>query len=148
MGSKPQFRPFEATDKKSCLTLFDRNSPEYFSPNERMEYAQFLDSRPDYYQVCILDNHVIGAYGIYTASGSCASLHWILFSPPVQGHGLGSIVMSLAIEELKEKKIPLLNISASHKSAPFFARFGAKDIKTTPDGWGHGMHRIDMELKY
>ena len=39
-----------------------------------------------------------------------------------------------------------VSIAASHKSAPFFARFGARIVETTPDGWGPGMHRVDMEL--
>jgi hypothetical protein len=39
-----------------------------------------------------------------------------------------------------------IRIAASHRSAPFFARFGAETVRETPDGWGPGMHRIDMEL--
>ncbi len=39
-----------------------------------------------------------------------------------------------------------LHIAASHKSAPFFARFGAQETATTPNGWGRDMHRVDMEL--
>ena len=32
------------------------------------------------------------------------------------------------------------------KAAAFFARFGAIEKVTTPDGWGPGMDRVDMEL--
>ncbi|WP_242112849.1 hypothetical protein [Luteimonas aquatica] len=41
---------------------------------------------------------------------------------------------------------PTLHISASHKSAPFFARFGALETARVPDGWGPGMHRVEMRL--
>ena len=41
---------------------------------------------------------------------------------------------------------PLIEIAASHKSAPFFAKFGATVTAHTVDGWGNGMDRIDMEL--
>jgi hypothetical protein len=37
-----------------------------------------------------------------------------------------------------------VKIAASHLSAPFFAKFGAVPLRTTDDGWGPGMHRVDM----
>ena len=51
------------------------------------------------------------------------------------------------------KKIALINklftidIAASHLSAPFFKKFGAIEIKIIEDGWGKGMHRVNMKLK-
>jgi hypothetical protein len=39
-----------------------------------------------------------------------------------------------------------IDIAASHLSAPFFTRFGAKEVRCTKDGWGAGMHRVDMLL--
>jgi hypothetical protein len=39
-----------------------------------------------------------------------------------------------------------VDIAASQKSAAFFARFGAVTLKVVDNGWGTGMHRIDMEL--
>jgi hypothetical protein len=41
----------------------------------------------------------------------------------------------------------IVRISASHKSAPFFERFGAEPTSVTEDGWGPGMHRVQMELQ-
>jgi hypothetical protein len=40
----------------------------------------------------------------------------------------------------------MLDVAASQHSAPFFARFGARELARTDDGWGPGMHRVDMEL--
>ena len=39
-----------------------------------------------------------------------------------------------------------LQIAASHKSAPFFAGFGDREVATTPNGFGPGRHRVDMVL--
>ena len=40
----------------------------------------------------------------------------------------------------------VIDIAASHLSAPFFARFGANEVSFTREGWGPAMHRVDMEL--
>jgi len=144
---EPQIRSFRVTDRQACLALFDENCPDYFAQNERDEYAQFLVVQPSSYQVCILDNRVVGAFGLYATSSGHTALHWILFSPSVQGRGLGSIVMFRVVRELKEKGSSTLRISASHKSAPFFAKFGATELATITDGWCPGMHRVEMQIE-
>ncbi|WP_266158855.1 GNAT family N-acetyltransferase [Dyella silvatica] len=144
--TETQFRDFAATDRPACLLLFDMNCPTYFAPNERDDYAQFLDQHASAYKVCVLDGHIVGAYGLYVVGTDSRALHWILFTPAIHGYGLGSMVMSRVIAAAKEDKASILHISASHKSAPFFAKFGAVAQSTTVDGWGPGMHRVDMQL--
>jgi hypothetical protein len=39
-----------------------------------------------------------------------------------------------------------VRISASQVSAPFFARCGARELSRVRDGWGPGMHRVEMEI--
>lgn len=141
-----RFRPYEDTDRSACLALFDANCPEYFAPNERCDYSQFLEARPDNYNVCLLGGFVVGAYGLYPLAEGGAALHWILLSPAVQGRGLGSAIMTRVISEMKHAGRSVLRISASHKSAPFFSRFGAIELSTAVDGWGPGMHRVEMQL--
>ncbi len=65
----------------------------------------------------------------------------------MQGRGLGSAIMAHVLEKARRSGMRILRIAASHKSAPFFARFGAETVAETPNGWGPGMHRIDMELR-
>lgn len=145
-NTEPQFRDFMAADRTSCLLLFDMNCPAYFAPNERDDYAQFLETHASQYKVCLLDGHIVGADGLYATDADNRALHWILFSPAIHGFGLGSMVMSRVIDEAKASNASLLHISASHKSAPFFARFGATELSTTTDGWGPGMHRVEMRI--
>lgn len=147
VNAEPQIRSFSVIDQPACLALFDENCPDYFAQNERDEYTRFLDAQSGSYQVCILDDHVVGAYGLYATSSGHTALHWILFSPSVHGRGLGSYVMSRVIRELKEKGSFKIIISASHKSAPFFAKFGATEMATITDGWGPGMHRVEMQIR-
>ncbi len=146
MAPQPHFRPYQPADRPACLALFDENCPEYFALNERDDYAAFLDHRAENYLVCVLADRLVGAYGLYPVNGGGAALHWILLSPSVHGMGLGSIIMNRLVGQVRAGGLLPLLISASHKSAPFFARFGAVETSTTPDGWGPGMHRVEMQL--
>ena len=46
MATNVTFRSYVSTDKSVCLKLFDANCPEFFAPNERVDYAEFLDASP------------------------------------------------------------------------------------------------------
>lgn len=142
-----EFRPFAAVDLSACLALFDANCPAFFTPKERADYEKFLRETPWPYQVCEVAGRVEGAFGLFAREPGRASLNWILMSPSVQGSGLGSRMMQHAIDAARRLDCGVIDIAASHKSAPFFTRFGARTLHETADGWGPGMHRIDMELR-
>ena len=55
-------------------------------------------------------------------------------------------MVSYAKKMAKDSNMKVIDIAASHLSAPFFEKFGAKTIKEITDGWGLDMHRVDMEL--
>jgi len=141
------FRTYCVQDKTICLEIFDRNCPQYFAPNERQDYETFLDSNPKGYELCSLAGSVVGAYGISEDQAGHQNLNWILLSPTAQGTGVGSAIMKRVLMRAKDSSRFNLYIAASHLSAPFFAKFGATIIKETEDGWGPGMHRVDMVIK-
>lgn len=140
------FRAYRTSDRSTCLTLFDENCPASFAPNERDDYATFLDAATSHYVVCLQGGTIVGAYGLYPVEDGGSALRWILVSSSLQGAGLGSIVMAHVLSDLRASARFPLHISASHKSAPFFAKFGATEIHTIPDGWGPSMHRVEMRL--
>ncbi|MCG9609125.1 GNAT family N-acetyltransferase [Vibrio harveyi] len=114
--------------------------------NEREDYAEFLDSDPQGYEVCFLNGELVGAYGLSGKTQAFHSLNWILISPKAQGMKIGHEFMSRAIHRAEQLNIPQIKIAASHLSAPFFAKYGAVELNYIPDSWGVDMHRIDMEL--
>lgn len=144
--SPPRFRSYRASDQWPCLALFDASCPEYFDPSERADYQQFLANDTAEYQVCLRDDRVVGAYGVYPLLPDRCAVRWILTAPDVQGQGVGSAMMAHGLDRARSIGARRLKIAASHKSAPFFARFGARATETTENGWGPGLHRVDMEL--
>lgn len=98
-----------------------------------MAYEAFLDPGLEGYLVGIVDDELVGAFGMHDAEGYY--LLWILIDPAAQGRGVGLATMTRVLEIGDGRAI---SIAASHKSAPFFARFGARVVEETPDDWGTG----------
>lgn len=142
----PAIRPYQSGDHDACLALFDANCPAFFAPNERADYLRFLDGKTAHYRVCLIGDRVVGAFGVLPDEPQGLALRWILLSPDLQGQGLGRMIMAQVAELIRAHGATSLYIGASHRSAPFFAKFGARETARTPDGWGPGMHRVDMTL--
>ena len=139
------FRPYEEPDFESCLRIFDENCPAFFAPNERADYSAFLHHVSESYQVCVIQDRVCGAFGVLD-DDSEKRLNWIMIDPGFHGQGIGSAIMNRAISIARQSHAQRILIAASDKSSPFFAKFGATIVSTTQDGWGPGMHRVDMQL--
>lgn len=131
----------------NCLKLFNGNCPQYFAENERADYIAFLNSKPAGYCVGISGGNIVSAFGISVTPGtSRARLSWILVSPNFIGKGMGLNMMGRAKETALLEGASFIDIAASQLSAPFFKKFGAKEVNTIKNGWGPGMHRIDMQI--
>ena len=142
-----RFRPFQPADTAACLALFDANCPASFAPNERDDYIVFLSNLPDIYDVCLIDDVVVGAAGLEPHGPGALAVRWIVIARAHQGRGLGRAVMRHLLDLAAARGIARVDIATSQHSAPFFAKFGAVPISTTEHGWGPGMHRIDMILR-
>lgn len=146
MTLQPGFRPYSASDRQACLAIFEANCPEFFAPNERADYLRFLDGAPEHYEVCEERDGVSGAFGLPGDAGSPLTLTWIMLHPRAQGRGTGAAIMRRVLDIATERQSPLIHIAASHRSAAFFSRFGAVEKDRRENGWGPGMHRVDMVL--
>lgn len=141
-----RFTPYSCEDRDTCLGLFDANCPVFFSPNERTDYLRFLDTAPGGYELCLVDGVVAGAFGLMGHDATRRRLNWIMLNPQFQGLGAGRAIMQRVATLAALEGIHLVDIAASHMSAPFFTRFGAITLTVTNNGWGPRMHRVDMEL--
>ena len=146
MSPHLSFRPYTASDQPACLSLFDANCPAFFDPGERAGYVQFLEVTPDGYEICLDGACLVGAYGLRTHAPDELVIRWILIAPDVQGRGIGSAMMARALDVCRSAGARLLHMAASHKSAPFFARFGAQATATVQHGWGPDLDRVDMQI--
>lgn len=129
------FRFYCADDREACLALFDENCPEYFAPNERADYAEFLDMQPCEYQVCLKADVIVGAFGLMGAATDWRDLNWILISPNSHGLGLGTQFIRRVVQQAKSAGLTGITIATSHLAEPFFAKHGASRIREIKHGW-------------
>jgi GNAT superfamily N-acetyltransferase len=146
MNVEMVFRPYIPEDREACIDVFNANCPEFFASNERVGYMCFLDTTPAGYEVCLVDGNIAGAFGLIGTSAMRRRLTWILLNPCFHGLGVGRAIMQRVAALASSEGVEVFDIAASHVSAPFFGRFGAVAVAVTPDGWGPGMHRVDMEM--
>ena len=147
MSANISFISYSPGHKAACLALFDANCPEYFSPGERSDYESFLEANSTAYELCFVRGRVAGAFGLMGNDPTQRSLNWILLGPTSQGRGIGAAIMERIILKAKAAMVDTISIDASQKSAPFFEKFGAVEINRTENGWGPGLHRVEMTLQ-
>jgi GNAT superfamily N-acetyltransferase len=139
-------RRYADADRDRCLALFDANCPRFFASGERVDFLDYLEGRAAEYRVCERGGAIIAAFGIAVGAGR-VRLNWIMVDPAAQGSGVGGDMMAATLAEARAAGARVVDIAASHLSAPFFARFGARELARTENGWGPGMHRVDMALE-
>jgi GNAT superfamily N-acetyltransferase len=144
----PSFRPFQGADVDACIALFDANCPRYFAESERQAYMEFLRSHPAGYQLCIIDGRVAGAFGVRRSSTENRSrIEWVIIDPEIHGAGIGSLMIKAATHiAVMDHHSKVVEVTATQKSAPFFARFGAHSINTRWSPTDDRTLEVDMEM--
>ena len=141
------FEPYTLALQEACLDLFDANCPASFAPNERSDYAAFLDQAGGSYFVKPQSGRAAAAFGLKRGAGADSlRLNWIMVHPAVHSGGVGRTIMEAVIAFGRLAGATRIEIAASHLSEPFFARFSAITVGGTRNGWGPDMHRVDMEI--
>lgn len=140
------FRAYTNKDYKDCLSLFDENCSEFFAPNEKTDFEEFLAETTQGYEVCLLNGQIAGAFGTFAQGSAVAKIDWILLARQAQGSGIGSVIMDRIITQAKALNCQQLSIATSHKAYRFFENKGAKIVSRKEHGWGPNMHKIDRVL--
>lgn len=146
-------RPYRASDRDSCLALFDGNTPRFFDLSERAGFAAWLDTSTHPYLVIerIVDGDArIVACGGHAldAGGAVASLCWGMVAQDVHGQGLGRALTQARLDAIRAMpQVARVTMNTSQHTQQFYARFGFEPVKVTPDGFGPGIDQWDMMLQ-
>lgn len=147
---KLKHRAYRSLDKGACIRIFESNAPRFILPHERTDFAEFLDGLPHtgYYLVLEDEAGEIAACGGFSIRQEGeATLCWGMVDGKYQGLGIGGLLRLLRLQLLCEiPNLKKVKLSTSQKDAPFFETYGFKILETAPNGYGPGLHKIDMEL--
>ena len=94
------FEPYTLALQEACLDLFDANCPASFAPNERSDYAAFLDQAGGSYFVKPQSGRAAAAFGLKRGAGADnLRLNWIMVHPAVHSGGVGRAIMEAVAYE-------------------------------------------------
>lgn len=144
MSEPISFRTYTSGDRRKVLALFDINTPEHFAPGERKVLEAFLDSAGSRYWIAEQGGAPLAACGLAIEGEGRGRINWFMVDRNAQGQGLGRAFMDFLLTRARQDGMEAIDISASHMSEGFYARFGATTVSRQADGWGPGMHRVDM----
>lgn len=145
-------RLYLSSDRQDCLSLFDGNVPRFFSAAEWADFARFLDQDAEAwsYQVIERSNRVVacGGYAV-DPQGLTASLCWGMVARELQGTGLGSRLTEARLRAAAATPgVTQVRIDTSQHTHGFYRRFGFTVENIVPDGYGPGLDRWDMLLRF
>ena len=142
-------RPYQASDRDACLALFDGNTPRFFDPSERADFAAWLDTSTHPYLVILRDGRIVACGGhALEAGGSVASLCWGMVAQDVHGQGLGRALTQARLDAIRTMpQVARVTMNTSQHTQGFYARFGFVGVKVTPHGIGPGLDQWDMMLQ-
>ena len=147
-----EFKPYSQDNMAACLELFDLNCPSFFAREERSDYSYFLQQLPDSrstHNVYLLgwrEQRLIACFGVARVSSETCALTWIMVHPEYQRQRCGEEMMAQLFTLAAAADYRKVVVSTSQHADQFFARFGAITLRSQNDGWGPGMHRVDMEI--
>jgi GNAT superfamily N-acetyltransferase len=142
-------RPYTLQDRLACLAIFDGNTPDYFAPSERVEFAAFLDSgSADYLVLETAAGVIVGCGGYYvTSAAGIAGLAWGMVDRVWHKRGLGRVLLEARLAELRRfSDAKLVRVHTSQNSRGFFERCGFRAVRVVPDGFAPGIDRVESEL--
>ena len=145
-------RPYTSADRAACLALFDGNTPRFFAPKERAEFADFLSGAPSAdapYLVLVRDDVLIACGGLNREPDTRhVTLTWGMVDRTLQGQGLGTSLTKARLAAARAMSdVDELRLETSQHTRGFYERFGFEVTKVTPDGFGAGLDRYDMVCK-
>lgn len=150
---RPEIRVYNDPDRAACLSLFDTNTPDFFDPDEREEFMLYLDDLSERgpnaeYLVLVAGASVLACGGLYVTENLEAGLAWGMVARDHHGAGLGKRLLLERLRRIARRaNVRAVVLDTSQRSSGFFERFGFQVVRVTEDGYGEGLHRVDMKLE-
>lgn len=130
------------------MNLIQRNTPEYFAPEEATDLSRYLDHEIQLYYVLTLDGRVVGCGGINFDNEVTGRISWDIIAPDHQGRSLGKQLLEYRIGILKSMDvIRKVIVRTSQLAYRFYERQGFVLRLTKKDYWAKGLDMYYMELE-
>ena len=137
-------RPYAPADEAACLALFDSNTPDFFAPAERADFADYL-RRADEAILCVVlpAGELVAVGGTYVRDG-VGGLAWGMVGRAWHGQGIGRQLLAARLAALAAAGVATVSVRTSQHSRGFFERAGFVPGRVVPDGFAPGLDLIEL----
>lgn len=145
--------------RAECLSIFDSNSPTYFTVDERKDFEYWLDHEIQNHNVYWIgkdQGQLVACAGIYLADEHFGreefpnevGFAWGMVHSQLHNQGYGQEFATFRINYLKSTypDRPII-LRTTQKTYHFFERLGFKVIKFELDGYGPELDKITMKYE-
>jgi GNAT superfamily N-acetyltransferase len=144
-------RPYAPSDAPACLAIFDGNTPRFFAPSERGEFAAYLAAPGGGLLVAEAPGAgVVGVGGYYlrAAGGSApeGGLAWGMVARAWHRRGVGGALLAARLDALWRQGAGAASVRTSQHSRGFFERAGFALVRAVPGGFGPGIDLVELRL--
>jgi len=142
-------RKYQDRDHQEVISLLQANCPQYFAPEEIVDFERYLKEEAEDYFVLELKGALIGAGGInYFPSEKKARLAWDFLSPKFHSQGYGQQLVEYRLNWIRKKNFPRVEVRTSQKAAGFYQKMGFSLKLVEVDFWAPGfdLHLMEKEL--
>ena len=144
-----RIRPYAPSDRSACLALFDSNTPDFFAPHERNEFAGFLDRSSA--TMLVLETsggELVGCGGYYIrAESTDGGLAWGMIARRWHRRGAGRTLLRSRLRALKTAGAGSVTVHTSQHSRGFFEREGFEEVRVVLDGFAPGIDMVELRLR-
>lgn len=145
MNKEVVIRNYDKSDKAEVIRLIRLNTPQYFSPEEEVDFIHYLDNEIEEYFIVECESIIAGCGGINFEDPSKGIISWDIFHPEYQGKGLGSLLLNFRIKKIKEfSHIRDIYVRTSQLSYKFYEKNGFRLVEVVKDYWAEGLDMYKM----
>ena len=142
-------RGYRSDDREHCLSIFDSNTPQFFAPQDRSDFASFLNRPDGIFLVGEVDGQGLVACGGWyiDEKKGLAGLTWGMVKKEAQQCGYGQALLNERIQQIRsDGRANVIRLRTTQWVQRFFERSGFISKSAIKDGFGLNLDRIEMEL--
>jgi [ribosomal protein S18]-alanine N-acetyltransferase len=140
-------RDYKDSDKETVMSLFQFNTPQYFSPDEKKHLVYYLENEIEHYFIVQFNGQTVGSGGFnFSEDKTTGMISWDIFHPDYQGKSLGSTLLNYRIKRLKQfKQLQQITVRTSQLAYKFYGKSGFELIEMVEDYRAPGFHLYKMK---
>lgn len=144
-----QIRLFEAGDQEVLSTLFDLNSPNFFHPEERVDFLSYLEEEREDYFVLTEGGKIQGCGGLnYFPEQKKVRISWDIIHPLAQQKGYGTKLLQHRIEHVRQlKSFDEIEVRTSQIAWEFYLKNRFVLLERSANYWAPGFDLYLMKFR-